>query len=125
MAVRGQSSDMTGQVADTVIVSRDEYERLQVAALSWWRLWEIGPEVLLADLIDREVVRRIRQASHDLSAACHWSIAMGPGHAELERRRYPWLFDPDWRCRHHHRHGHCPPCATPHTPRQHTGQDAA
>jgi hypothetical protein len=46
-------------------------------------------------LDDFNHVQRIRAASHDVSVAARWS-EIGPPHDELERRRWPWLADPEW-----------------------------
>lgn len=77
---------------ETVTIPRAELAQLRVAATSWWRFWETGA---FTDVVDREIAARIKQTSVDISGARHtWLV--GPAHAELERRRYPWLSDPDW-----------------------------
>jgi hypothetical protein len=68
-------------------------------------------EAAVADRIDRAVAERIRQFSTDLSRLAEWS-RIGPTWRELERRRYPWLNDPAWRCRHRRPHGDCVDCTT-------------
>jgi len=90
------TSPLTNPRADNsspkVEVSADEFERLKIAAESWWTWWSSDA---LADLVDREVVARIRAASVDLSTTARWSVAVGPTHRRLEELRNI----PAWVCR--------------------------
>jgi hypothetical protein len=85
------------------------------AAEAWHRYWQ--PDAVAvrqaaeADRIDRAVAEQFRQLSTDLSGLVRWS-GIGPTRRELHRRRYPWLQDPAWRCRHDRPHGNCVDCTT-------------
>lgn len=78
--------DGVWRMRPTVTLDAVEYEQLRVAAASWWRLWELGPEKVLVHLFDDYHFRRIRAASNDISGAARWG-ALGPSHATLERLR--------------------------------------
>jgi hypothetical protein len=105
--------------ADTVTLPRIEYERLKGYGACWELWWSPAAIAYRAEEAERLYRQRIRTASWDLSAAIDWSNpAMVPiDYRELQRRRYPWLHDPTWRCRHSRRHDKCPACATGNGPR--------
>lgn len=87
------------KTSSMVEVDRAEYERLLIAARSWWSFW--GSDAY-QELLDREVAHRIRQASIAVSLGARWSLAVGPSYRELERLRStptwvstctePWCF---------------------------------
>jgi hypothetical protein len=71
------------------------------AAEAWRSYWDPAAVAArradIADQTDRRAAARIKALSADLSAATDWTrAATGPTHAQLRRRRYPWLHDPDW-----------------------------
>lgn len=101
---------------DSVVLPRATYQQLAAWAACWQMWWSPAAVAYRADEFERALADRIHAIAHDLSAARDWTNPAGfpIGHAELRRRRYPWLFDPEWRCRHHHPHGHCQACATGH-----------
>lgn len=110
---------------DTVAVPRAIYEQLARWAACWHAWWTPAAVAYRADEFERAWTERIRTASHDVSAARDWTNPAGfpVGHAELQQRRYPWLYDPHWRCRHGRPHRQCGPCAAGHGPLDwHTGQ---
>lgn len=58
------------------------------------RLWVntplvVVPVVLLHELIEREVSRRVKDAAVAISNGHNWTL-IGPSHAELQRRRYDY-----------------------------------
>ena len=71
----------------------DEREALLLDGLRW--RWHQRPEAVAAraDAMDRALANAFK----DVSVAFSAGHACGVSHAELERRRYPWLFNPDWR----------------------------
>jgi hypothetical protein len=89
------------------------------AWLAWWQPAAVATrQAALDDRIDRAVAARLRAASHDLSAearrlGCSNDPFTGKTWQAIQRIRYPWLFDPNWRCHHHQRHGVCAACAAP------------
>ena len=93
----------------------DRHTSMRRAAEAWHRYWQpdaiVAREAAHADRIDRAVAERIRKSSIDLSGTAEWSRT-GPTWRELHRRRYPWLHDPTWRCRHERPHGDCVDCTT-------------
>lgn len=84
-AVTSTHPQRHGNPTSTMVeVPRAEYEQLKAFAESWLSFWDSDA---LADLVDREVVARIRSASHDLSGTARWSVAVGPSHRRLEELR--------------------------------------
>lgn len=71
-------------------------EQLRGWAACWLTWWQPAAVDYRAEERERWYARRIRAVSTDLAAATAWSEQAPIGHAELARRRYPWLHDPDW-----------------------------
>jgi hypothetical protein len=84
---------------DTVTLPRVEFERLTSWAACWEQWWSPAAITHRAEEAERRFRRRIRAASWDLSAAVDWTDPgrVPIGYQALQRRRYPWLYDPDWR----------------------------
>jgi ABC-type nickel/cobalt efflux system permease component RcnA len=103
---------------DRVVVPTATYQQLAAWAACWQMWWSPAAVAYRANEFERALADRIHAIAHDLSAARDWTNPAGfpVGHAELRRRRYPWLHDPNWRCRHDNRHGQCDPCAAGHGP---------
>ncbi|HEX3785047.1 MAG TPA: hypothetical protein VHX38_35765 [Pseudonocardiaceae bacterium] len=79
----------------------EKYRAMRRAAEAWRRYWQ--PEAVSTrrdaeqDRIDRAACAQLRAVSHNVSEAADWhAIGRGPTWRELQRRRYPWLYDPDW-----------------------------
>jgi hypothetical protein len=77
----------------------DKAKAVRRAAEAWRKWWEPDArrtrQAADADALDRAVTARLRAASHAVAGSTAWG-GSGPSWAELERRRYPWLHDPDW-----------------------------
>lgn len=59
-----------------------------LAAECWRRYWQPDAQAWRADATEREIRRRLRAMSADLSTGLDWrQIATAPSYAELERRR--------------------------------------
>lgn len=75
--------------ATRVTIPFTEYRTLTLDAAAW-RLLIISPHVadLLAEWIEWDRRRTLRETSHAVSAAADWrALAAAPTYAELERRR--------------------------------------
>jgi hypothetical protein len=67
-----------------------------VRAADAWHDWHLPDARLLRqaaelDAIEQAVTDRLKAAATAVADARSWS-ALGPGHAELHRLRYPWLY---------------------------------
>jgi hypothetical protein len=89
----------------------EKFRAMRRAAEAWRRYWQAeavatrqGAE---QDRIDRAALAQLRAVSHDVSGAADWhAIGRGPTWRELQCRRYPWLFDPNWQSPGEIQHGH-------------------
>lgn len=93
-----------GSAAWTALDEADPRKPAAVVRAALAYLHESTPDVISARLheelalLDRVTTDRLKAASADVSSAADWgriAISSVP-YAELHRRRYPWLYDPDW-----------------------------